>query len=355
MDAMKRSAHGAIRSRGLLRYVAAVLGIVAAGSLPAAAQDPAAYYGGRTISILMGTSPGGSYDLYGRVIAQHMARHIPGNPTIIIEHMPGAGGAIAGNFIFGPGPQDGSKILLSHALPLIEKLEDPKVIRFQSKKLHWLGAYDQISQVLALWHTNGAASVEDVRSKELVIGAMGTNHLSYQWANILKQALGAKFRVVAGYTTGGALNLAMERGEVAGWTVAWESIASGKSDWIADKKVLVPLVFSLDRMKQLPGVPTLLEIVTGPDREIVEFLLNGTPFARGLAVGPGVPADRVAALRKAFDTMMADTAFIEDAEKRRLAIRYRSAAEVEALADKILSASPELVERVKAASGQQKR
>ena len=334
--------------------IASGVAMFAGGALQATAQDAATFYGGRTISILMGTSPGGSYDLYGRLIAQHMAPYIPGKPTIIIEHMPGAGGAIAGNFIYGNGPQDGSKILLSHALPLMEKLEDPKVIRYQSKKLQWLGAYDQIDQIMALWHTNGVTSIEELKTKEMVVGSMGTNHLSYQWATLLKDTLGAKYRVISGYTTGGALNLAMERGEIAGWTVAWESIAGGKLDWITDKKIHVPLVFSLGRMKQLPDVPTLLELAKGPQREVVEFLLNGTPMARGLALGPGVPADRVAALRMAFTAMMADKAFVEDAAKRRLSVRYRSAGDVEALVDKIVSAPPELVARVKSAVGAKK-
>jgi len=336
---------------GVLTFLASIAGLACG---PAAAQDPATFYGGRTIAILMGTSPGGSYDLYGRLIAQHLAPRIPGKPNIIIEHMPGAGGAIAGNYIYGPGPQDGSKILLSHALPLMEKLEDPKVIRYESKKLQWIGAYDQIEQIMALWHTNGASTIEDLKTKDLVVGSMGTNHLSFQWATLLKETLGARFKVISGYTTGGALNLAMERGEIAGWPVAWESIAGGKLDWITDKKIHVPLVFSLERMKQLPNVPTLLELAQGPQREVVEFLLNGTPLARGLAFGPGVPADRVAAVRKAFDEMMGDAAFVEDAGKRRLAVRHRSAADVEKLVDRIVSASPQLVDRVKQAVGQKK-
>ena len=114
--------------------------------VPAAAQDVAGPYKGRTITLLMGTGPGGSYDLYGRTIADHMSRHIPGNPTIIVEHMPGAGGVVAGNHIYGAGPQDGSKILLSHALPLVEKLE-PKGVQFESAKFNWLGTYDSIAQV----------------------------------------------------------------------------------------------------------------------------------------------------------------------------------------------------------------
>ena len=311
------------------------------------AQDPTQFYTNRTISILMGTSPGGSYDIYGRVIANHLARQIPGKPTIILEHMPGAGGAAAGNFIYGAGPQDGTKILLSHALPLMEKLEDPKAIRYESKKLNWLGAYDEIAQVMAIWKDAGAASIEDLKAKPLVFGSMATSHLSYQWAMVAKDALGAKFKVISGYTTGGALNLAMERGEIAGWAVAWESIAVGKEDWIATQKVAVPLVFTLERMKQLPAVPTLLELAQGPERDVVEFLANGTPIARAMALGPNVPADRVAAMRKAFATMMSDPEFLDEAAKRRLGIRFRTADETLALVTKIVDASPAIVDRVK--------
>ena len=177
-----------------VRIIASVV-LLAGGALQAAAQDPAAFYGGRTISILMGTSPGGSYDLYGRLIAQHMAPYIPGKPNIIIEHMPGAGGAIAGNYIFGNGPQDGSKILLSHALPLMEKLEDPKVIRYQSKKLQWLGAYDQIEQIMALWHTNGVSTIEDLKSKDMVVGSMGhhaANMMMEDNENVLEELIAGR-------------------------------------------------------------------------------------------------------------------------------------------------------------------
>ena len=311
------------------------------------AQEPAQFYANRTIAILMGTSPGGSYDIYGRVIANHLARQIPGKPNIIIEHMPGAGGAAAGNFIYGAGPQDGTKILLSHALPLMEKLEDPKAIRYESKKLQWLGAYDEIAQVMAIWSGAGATSLEDLKAKDLIFGSMATNHLSYQWAMVAKQALGAKYKVISGYTTGGALNLAMERGEIAGWSVAWESIAVAKEDWIATKKVAIPLVFTLERLKHLPDVPTLLELAEGPERDVVEFLANGTPIARAMALGPKVPADRVAAMRKAFATMMTDPEFLDEAAKRRLGIRFRTAEQTSALVSKIIDAPTALVDRVK--------
>lgn len=335
-----------------MKRAAAVFGLFAgllASAGAHAQQGVADFYKGRTVSIVMGTGPGGSYDLYGRLIANHYGKHIPGNPALIVEHMPGAGGATAANFMFGPGPQDGSKILLTHALPLIEKLQSGGV-RFESRKFQWIGAYDQISQVLAIWHTSPGKNIDELKTRDIVLGSMGRSHLSYQWATLLKDALGAQFRVIAGYPTGGELNMAMERGEIAGWTVAWENLA-GNQNWLKEKKVVFPVQFTLTRMKELPDVPTLIEISQGESREIAEFLAAGTPHARGLAVGPGVPAPRVEALRKAFDAMMKDPAFLEEAEKRSLAISPRDWKEVTELTEKIVGASPEFVAKVKKAVG----
>jgi tripartite-type tricarboxylate transporter receptor subunit TctC len=317
----------------------------------AQAQTPEAFYKGKTISIVMGTGPGGSYDLYGRLIATHYAKHIPGNPNIIVEHMPGAGGAIAGNFIFNNAPMDGSKILLAHALPLIEKLQNDGV-RFQSKKFQWLGAYDQISQMLAIWHTSPGKTIGELQSdRNVVLGSMGRSHLSYQWASLLKDAVGGQFRVISGFPTGGELNMAMERGEIAGWVVAWENISGGNEHWLRDKKIAVPVQFTLTRMPELKDVPTLIELSQGENKEIAEFLAAGTPHARALAVGPSVSADRVAALRVAFEQMIKDQAFLDEAKKRNLSITHRDAAEVQRLAERIVDASPEFIGKVKKAVG----
>jgi len=329
--------------------IAAIL-FALASAFSAQAQTPDGFYKGRSVSIVMGTGPGGSYDLYARLIANHYGRHLPGNPTFTVEHMPGAGGAIAANNLFGVAPQDGSKILLAHSLPLIETLQ-PSNIRFKSTEFQWLGAYDQISQVLAIWHTQPGRNVAELKGGNIVLGAMGRNHLTYQWATLLKDSLGAPFKIVTGYTTGGALNIAMEKGEIAGWPAAWENLSGRNAHWLRDKLVHIPVVFTLKRMRELPDVPTLSEITTGEAREIAEFLASGTVHARALAVGPKVPADRVEALRKGFDAMVADKAFLAEAEKLQLAIEPRSAKETLDLAARIVNASPQFIEKVKKAVG----
>jgi tripartite-type tricarboxylate transporter receptor subunit TctC len=318
---------------------------------PVAAQTVAEFYNGKTVAVLMGTGPGGSYDLYGRTIATHLGRHIPGNPQVIVEHMPGAGGAVAGNHIFGPAPQDGTKILLAHALPLVEKLRGGQSVKFRTREMHWLGAYSAIAQVMALWHTAGINSIGDLKTKDLVIGSFNNTHLTYQWAMLLKTALDTKYKVITGYPGGNALNVAMERGEIHGWVASWENLVATRPQWLRDKTVTIPVQFTLTRLAELKDVPTLLELTPPEKKDIVEFITSGTPIARALAVGPGVPADRVAALRKAFDELMHDKEFLAECAKRKLDIDPRDAAETTKLVEKIVSASPELVARVKTAVG----
>jgi tripartite-type tricarboxylate transporter receptor subunit TctC len=332
--------------------VCAALMALALLSTSTSAQSVADFYKGRTLAIVMGTGPGGSFDLYGRTIAEHWSRHIPGNPPIIVEHMPGAGGVTAGNYIYNTGPQDGSKVLLSHPLPLIEKLE-PKGVRFESAKFRWLGTYDSIAQVLALWHTAPAKTIDDLKSRDLVVGSFNKSHLTYQWAMLTKTALATNYKVIIGYPSGNELNLAMERGEIHGWVSAWANLAGTRPDWLRDKKLNIPVQFTPGRLRDLPDVPTLIELTPPDKKDVVEFISAGTPFSRALAVGPGVPMDRVAALRKAFDDLMVDKAFLADAEKRKLDIDPRNGAQAHAMLEKIVDASPDLVSRAKKAIGQE--
>jgi tripartite-type tricarboxylate transporter receptor subunit TctC len=337
------------RKRAGVPAIAALMAVLA---VPAAAESVEDFYKGKTITITMGTGPGGSFDLYGRTIAEHMPRHIPGKPNMIVEYMPGAGGVVAGNHIFGPAPQDGTKMLLSHAIPLVEKLEPSQGVRFQSAKFQWLGAYDAIVLTMTLWHTVPVKTIEDLKTADITIGSFSKTHLTHQWPVLLKAAIGAKYKVISGYKGGSDCNLAMERGEIHGWAPSYANLLGTKPDWVRDRKIKTLVQFSYERTPQLPDVPTLLEITPGPMKDVVEFITAGTPFSRAIALGPGVPADRVAALRKAFDALMQDNAFLADAEKRKLSIEPYDAAKVQALVTRLVSASPELVARVKQAIGQ---
>jgi tripartite-type tricarboxylate transporter receptor subunit TctC len=336
------------RMRASVPAMAALIAFAA----PAAAQSVEEFYKGKTISMVMGTGPGGSYDLYGRTIAPHLSRHIPGNPTIVMEHMPGAGGVIAANHLYGTAPQDGTKMLLSHAITLSEKLT-PQGVRFETAKMQWLGAFDAIAQMMAIWHTAPVKTLDDLKNGEnIVIGSFARNHLTYQWASLLKEAIGAKYKIITGLRSGNDNNLAMERGEIHGWTPSWENLSGTRPHWVPEKKVKLLAQFTLERESYLKDVPTLIELSPPDKRDVAEFVISGTPIARAIALGPGVPADRVAALRKAFEATVKDPAFLADCEKRKLSIGPRTHQQVHALVNKIVTASPELVTRVKKAIGQ---
>jgi len=333
--------------------VFAALAVVTAASPTAAQQSVADFYRGKTIALVLGTGPGGSYDLYARIFAEHLSKHIPGNPSIIVEHMPGAGGVTAGNHLFGPGPQDGTKILLCHAIIMSEMLEPKAGVRFQSAKFNWIGTYDAIAHTFALWHEAKAKSIADLKKPGTVIGSFAKAHFTYQWPAMMKDVLGLDFKLITGYPTGQHNNLAMERGEIDGWAASWENLIGTRPYWIKEKKVNLLVQFLLERKHQIPDVPTLLELAPPEKKDVVEFMSAATPFGRGVVMGPGVSADRVAAIRAAFEATIKDPAFLAMAEKRQVDIDWHGHEHTMSLVQKIVSASPELIARVKRSIGQE--
>ena len=315
---------GMLHLRRVIVCASVALAEIAIRAAPAAAQSVAEFYTGKTISILMGTQPGGSYDLYGRVIGEHLSRYIPGNPTIIMEHMPGAGGVVAGNHLYGPGPQDGTKILLSHSIPLAERLE-PKGVRFESTKIQWLGTFDAIAHTMAIWHSAQVNTIDVLKTKPLVIGSFAKGHLTYQWPAMMKHVLGTSYQVITGYRSGSDLNLAMERGEIDGWAASWENRpAPGRSG--SPRRKFRCWCRSHLSARGNPGRadPARADAARQEGHRGVPHRRNAVRAGHG--GGPGVPADRVAALRKAFDDVMKDPAFLAEAAKRKLDIDPRPAA-----------------------------
>ncbi len=337
------------RACALAMLAAAVL-----AATPAPAQQGVAdFYKGKNVALLLGTGPGGSYDLYARIFAEHLGKHIPGNPNIVVEHMPGAGGVTAGNHLYGPGPQDGTKILLSHAIIMSEVLDPKAGVRFQSPKFNWIGTYDAIAHTMALWQEAPAKTIADLKKDNIVIGSFAKAHFTYQMPALMKDVLGLNFKLITGYPTGNHNNLAMERGEIHGWAASWENLIGTRPHWIKEKKVNLLVQFLLERKHQIPDVPTLLELAPPDKKDVVEFMSASTPFGRAIVLGPNVPADRVAALRAAFAATLKDPAFIASAQKRQVDLDWRDHEHTMSLVKKIVGASPELIARVKKSIGQE--
>ena len=293
----------------------------------------------------MGTGPGASYDIYGRTIAEHLGKHIPGNPNIIVEHMPGAGGVVAANHIYGPAPQDGSRLLLSHALPLIERMS-PKGVQYECRKLQWLGSYDAIAQMMAIWHEAPVKSLDELKNGDFVVGSFNRTHFSYQWAMLTKvhprRQLPRHHRLSERQPSqpgdGARRDRRLDRllGELRRRPAGLAARQEGQ--------ILRGLHARADaRTAGRADAGRAVAARAAGDAGIHRFghAVRARPGGR-----PGVPADRVAALRKAFDDLMVDKEFLALAEKRKLDIHPRNAAATNALLDKVVGASPEFVARV---------
>ncbi len=338
-------------STGALRPILLGLAGAVAVMTPAIAQNAADFYKGKTITMTMGTGPGGSFQVYAQVFAREMPRHIPGNPKIVPAFMPGAGGTKAANYLYAVAAQDGTQMLMSHAIPLAQRLR-PKGIKFKSEKFQWLGAFSAINQLLTVWHGSPIKSLDQLKKQEAIMSAFAKNHLTYQWLYLTNFTLGTKMKLITGYRGGAKNNLAMQQGETAGWAASWGNLNATKPDWLRDKKVNILVNYGLERVPEISDVPTLLELVKPEDRPIVDFIASGTPISRAFAFGPGVPKEHTAIMRTALAKTLADPQFLAAAAKRKLPLRPRSWQETTALVNKIVNASPELVAKVKKATGQ---
>jgi tripartite-type tricarboxylate transporter receptor subunit TctC len=321
--------------------------IVAA--LPAAGAD---FYAGKTIDFEVGADVGGGYDIYARTLARHMSRHIPGNPTIVVKNMPGAGSGRTALFISNVAPKDGSTLgaLMPGAIigPL---LDDKAETQFDPTKVIYIGSADAGTRVCATFQSSKIKTFEDARSNRTIIGATAAGGATRDYAYLHNHTSGTKFDVVAGYKGTADITLAMERGEVdgtCGWD--WSSVKSQKPDWLRDHKLNVLVQVGLEPNPELSkmGVPEIWKYVAGEDnRKVVELVVSQQVFQRSYIAPPGTPADQVNTLRAAFDATVVDSQFLADAETTRIAIQPLSGAKVQEIVAKLYATPKAIVERAK--------
>jgi tripartite-type tricarboxylate transporter receptor subunit TctC len=330
--------------RALAVMVALLTGPAASQAQPSVAD----FYKGKTIDLYIGYTQGGGYDLYARITAQHMQNHIPGNPTIVPRQMVGAGSLKAAAYVYEVAPKDGTAMAATaQELPLMQALGTLN-IKFDATKVNWIGNPSVDNNVFVMWHTTGVKTVEDARKKEYVIAATGTDSTAAQYPQIMNTLFGTKFKIIAGYPGGRDMDLAMERGEVHGrGSNAWASYKSTQPDWLRDHKIDFLVQVGLTRDKDLPDVPLLMELATNDqDRAALKLLSAPTAVGRPLYTSPGVPADRVAALRKAFDDTVKDPAYLADLAKAGLALNPLSGEEIQKIAAEMVATPKPVVERL---------
>ncbi len=328
------------------------LNVVALALPPEASaqQSVADFYRGKQIKIMVGFSAGGSSSLYAQALARHMSPYIPGNPNIVVQHMPGAGGLIAANYIFSNATRDGSEFAITSRTAALEPLLGNPNAKFDARKFNWIGNANIENSVCITWHTAPATSVQDVFSRELVVGGGSSASQEVMFPKAFNKLLGTKFKIITGYPGSTEILLAVERGEVHGMCgIGWTFVKLRKGDWLRDRKINVLFQMALQKHPDIPHVPAILDFAkSAEDRQVIEFLFAPQEMGRPFFAPPEVPADRVAALRTAFAQTLKDPKFLEEAEKQGVEVQLVAGEAIQKLIEKIYASPPQVIERAKA-------
>jgi tripartite-type tricarboxylate transporter receptor subunit TctC len=332
------------------RCVAAAVGVLVIASSRVQAQTPAEFYKGKSIDLYIGYSVGGAYDLYARVISRHIGRFIPGNPAVVPKNMEGAGSLRLANWLYNVAPKDGLAIGIFGRGTGFDPLLGNKAAQFEGPKYSWIGSANNEVSICVAWATSGITKFEDLMTKELVVGGTSASADTDQFPRIANGVLGTKMKVVTGYPGGNEVGLAMERGEVqgrCGWS--WSSVKSTHLQWYQQKKFNILVQLALTKHPELPDVPLITDFAkTDEQRAILKLIFARQVIGRPFMAPPGVPADRVAALRKAFMDTMMDKAFLADAEKTQMEITPVPGDQVENLMKEIYATQPAIAQKAAA-------
>jgi tripartite-type tricarboxylate transporter receptor subunit TctC len=341
-----------VTMRGL--YAAAALWAVGGGCPQDAhaQQSVADFYRGKQMKFVIRSEPGGGYDLYSRLIGSYIVNHIPGNPSIIPQNMPAAGGLQAANYMGDLAARDGTVLtMVSQALPMDQSLGFTPQLKADLSTFGWIGNLGDSNLLTYVWYASPTKNMEDAKHRVTTLGASGAGSVT-SWVPLLyNNVLGTKFKVINGYRGANDVRLAMERGEVEGYGAnPWNSLLSASPELVKAGKMRILVQVGVHKENDLPDVPVLADLASNDDqRAILEFVGKAFAVGRPIATTPDVPPERLAALRKAFDETMVDPAFIEAAHKIGAEIKPVYAEALQGLMHDVINAPPSIKEKVKAA------
>src|SRR5262245_35184272 len=326
--------------------------VLLATATPALAQqeEVAAFFRGKTLRLIVGVGVGSGYDINARLLARHIAAHIPGQPTIVVQNQPGAGSLTMTNALYHTGPFDGTVMGASfNGMPTTPLLQ-PTGVRFDPVKLNWLGSTNRETQAMYVWHAAPAQVLDDAKSKEIVMGAQAPGSTQFDYPVLANKLFGFRFKVVTGYESTPKIHLAMESGEVHGTIANWSTLKAINPGWIADKKIRIIAQWALKKSPELADVPLFLDLAkTDAERAALALMLARLEYGRPFFLPPNVPAARVEALRRAFDATMKDPAYLAEADKLKIDVEPLSGEQVAALVGQVSRTPPDTVARVRAA------
>jgi tripartite-type tricarboxylate transporter receptor subunit TctC len=324
--------------------------LAAASAARAQQDDVAAFFKGKTLRLIVGIGVGSGYDINARLLARHMAAHIPGQPTIVVQNQPGAGSLTMTNALYNTGPFDGTVMGASfNGMPTTPLLQ-PTGVRFDPVKLNWLGSTNRETQAMYVWHTAPARVLEDIKGTETVMGAQAPGSTQFDYPVLANRLFGFKFKVVTGYESTPKIHLAMESGEVHGTIANWSTLKAINSNWIVEKKIRILAQWALQKNSELADVPLFLDFARNEDeRAALRLMLARLEYGRPFFLPPNVPPARVEALRRAFDATMKDPAYLAEADKLKIEVDPLTGEQVAALVGQVSHTPADTVARVRAA------
>jgi tripartite-type tricarboxylate transporter receptor subunit TctC len=330
-----------------LVYAAAGATLLLGASAAAPAAEPDAFYKGKTVSIYIGFAAGGSYDYFGRLVARHLGKHLPGNPTVIAEAMPGAGSFTAANYLYARAARDGTVLgIVSQTLAIEEALGTPGV-QYKASKFNWIGRATSVNEVSFTFHTSNTKSIQDAMARETTMASTGAGSPSETYLKLLNSVAATKFKLVGPYPASNDSMLAMERGEVDGAFTSYNTLKVAHQDWLRDKKINILVQYG-EHSAELPDVPFAVDLAkTDEDRALMAFYVSSEQIGRAFLAPPEVPPDRVATLRKAYDETMQDPQFLSEIEKSRSEFNPLPGEKLQKLVAAASDVSPAIVARIR--------
>jgi tripartite-type tricarboxylate transporter receptor subunit TctC len=325
----------------------ALLAVTVAAALAShsAAVRAAEPFAGQTVYVSSSTDPGGGFDVYVRLLARHIGRHVAGNPTIVPQNRPGGGGLILANHLYNVAARDGTQVGLIPAYVLLEERWKNPQAKFDPTRFVWIGNMNREVDHCSVWHTTGISKPEDFFGREVILGASGVSGGSYIMPILMNEELGTKFRPILGFESNANRTLSMERGEIMGQCGTYlSSIKNSSIREVESGRLRIIWQMGLEKHPDFADVPLAIDYAKTPEaRQMLEMFFASATVGRAFAVPPGVPDERVASLRAGFDATMKDPAFVAEAERTKIEVRPASAAEMEPALHKMLGSSPEVV------------
>jgi tripartite-type tricarboxylate transporter receptor subunit TctC len=332
-----------ITATSALRILLAIS--IAAAAHSALAQTPEEFYRGKTLNLIIPNAPGGSFDLYARLAANHLGRFIPGNPSIVAQNMPGAAGMLAANYLANIAPKDGTVLAVLVPNITLAQILGVQSIAYDTRRVNWIGRIIATTATLFTWHTSATRTLADLKSRETLVASTGALSQGEIYSTMLNGVVGTKFKLIRGYKGSGEAALAVERGEAEGTLMPWEFLKSAHADWIRDGKISIVARYVRRPIPERPDVPSVHDLAETPEQaNVLKLFLGADEMGHPIAMPPGVPRERVEAVRNALMTMVRDPEFLADASRRKLDLLPGRHDELEKTVAEAFAASPAEIE-----------